>query len=288
MKVLFPGAIVYTNVAGDTWKIPAVTEHAHLRGLSGLRLAAALAQIKVMTKRQCEEEQQIFDQELAAVLKPFTDASASAVTSESKKKARATSTKPARGLLVPGLKSVHGIFTVPVGNPLGEATENSVPGGKSAMSTGLAAVEACSGSIVVRYLDNSAYLALLSSGMAPALLSGTSSNNINVCGVIDNKDCAFLERLFGLCGRYQLLKKPDMKRQDVARHQIVSIQQSVEAQNIPLPNDCWWNGSSYVDHVGSSQPFRPDLEPHIDQWIQRRNKKIWEYNALLEKMRDFL
>jgi len=290
LKVLFPGAIVNNNVAGDTWKIPAATEHAHLRGLSGLRLAAALAQIKVMTKRQCEEEQQLFAQNLAAALEPFVAASAPTTTSESKKKAKAASAKPVpvRHTLVPGLLSVHGIITVPVGNPLGDDAESSASSGKGAMSTGLAVVEACSGSIVVRYLDNSTYLALLSSCMAPALLSGTNTNNLNICGVVDNKDSSFLDKLFGLCGRYQLLGKPDMTRQDVVKHQIVSIQKSVESQKIPLPNDCWWNGTSYVDHMGSAQPFRPDLEPYIDQWIQRRNKKIAEYNDLLVKMRDFL
>ena len=295
LKVLFPSATVNSNVAGDTWKIPAVTEHAHLRGLSGLRLAAALAQIKVMTKRQCEEEQKIFSKNMASFLKPFIHEVAPVISPESKKKAKGPATKPARNTLVPvltlvpGLKSVHGIITVPVGNPLGDDyEENSIPGGKDAFSTGLAVVEACAGSIVVRYLDNSTYLALLSSNMAPTVLDRNNSNTLNVCGVMDNKDSLCLERLFELCGRYQLLAKPNMTRQDVTKREILSIQKSVEAQNIPLPNDCFWNGTSYVDHFGSSQTLRPDLEPFIDQWMRGRNRKIGEYNDLLVKMSDFL
>ena len=206
-------------------------------------------------------------------------------------KAYEVETPGAQQALVCGLKSVHGVISVPVGNPLGEADENNalpkvVSGGTS--STGFAIVEACSGSIIVRHLDSSTYRALLSSSLAPALSNGTISSTLTFCGVMNGKEALCVERVFELCGRHLLTERPTLTRQDVAKHQIFAIQRQMEQCNIPLPVDCWWNGTTYVDHMGTSQLIRPDIEPHIEMWLQRKNKKICEYNNVLEKVQGLL
>jgi hypothetical protein len=281
LKVLFPRAVLSNNVAGDTWKVPSITDDPFFRGLCGLRLASALAKVKVMTKRQCEQERTHFASTLQALLHA------------ERLDEGAKDTKAAVAALAARLhaKSVHGVVSVPVGSPLDD--EAGAPGKSKGISltggAGLAIVEACAGSIVVRYVDSTTHMSLLSSPATALLLqAGGASNSLSVYGTFDNAQSALAQELFSLCGRYQLQPQPELLRKGVAKHELFTIQKHMEAQRLPLPSGWWWNGSSYVDHVGTALQLRPDIESHAEAFVRRRNEQIGEYNAMLAAMQRFL
>jgi len=279
LKILFPRAVLSNNVAGDTWKVPRITDDPFFHGLAGLRLAAALAKVKVMTRRQCEEERKSFSKQLQELLH----------TERADVDAR--DTNAAVAVLAAGLhaKSVHGVVSVPVGNPIDDdCSSSSRTSSGSSSSGGLAIVEACAGSIVVRYVDSATHLSLLTSLAAGGSGSGSVSNSLSVYGVFDNGQSALAEQLFALCGRYRLQAQPELQRSGVAKHELFTLQRHMEASAVPLPSGWWWNGSSYVDHVGTALLLRPDIEPHAEAFVAHRNKQIGEYNVMLASLQRFL
>ena len=79
-----------------------------------------------------------------------------------------------------------------------------------------------------------------------------------------------------------------LTRVDIAKWEIIQIQQNLKKDDVPLPSGWWWNGNAYIDHVGTQKLIRPDIEPYVELYITAQNAKIAEYNELLDSVHDLL
>ena len=268
LQALFPTATLNSDVVSDTWQMPA-TGTRDTKGLSGFRLATYCAKAKVLKKRQMEAEALQLSHELRKLRAMKNKGSSSGSNSGDKAQLRDLST------LVGGLLSVHGVVRIPSGTPLD---------GGAKVPLGLAILEACEGSIILRAVEpGTADYSLLNQS------SKVVTNQLVVQGVVSNESAALLEDIFGLCGKYRLPHKPERTRKDLTSSEEETVAQQNE--HVPLgPSAVNWtyDGYGYVDYIGNRRKLRPDIEPMLEVYLERQNERVAEYNKMVTEVMDLL
>ena len=107
--------------------------------------------------------------------------------------------------------------------------------------------------------------------------------------ILDNNTTALLEDIFALCGKYRLPQKALRNRKDLSSGEEKLVHD--QNQHIPLAasvSNWTYDGYSYVDYIGNRRTLRPDIEPMLDEYVERQNDRITEYNKMLEEVVDLL
>jgi hypothetical protein len=268
LQALFPTAILNSDVVSDAWQMPAAGTR-DTKGLSGFRLATYCAKAKVLKKRQMEAEAL----QLSHEVRKLRAMKRKGISSDS-----SSGDKAQLGDLsafVGGLLSVHGVVRIPSGTPLD---------GGAKVPLGLAILEACEGSIILRAVEpGTADYSLLNQS------SNVVTNQLVVQGVVSNESAALLEDIFGLCGKYRLPHKPERTRKDLTSSEEETVAQQNE--HVPLgPSAVNWtyDGYGYVDYIGNRRKLRPDIEPMLEVYLERQNERVAEYNKMVTEVMDLL
>ena len=229
----------------------------------GWKRAVFSAQIKVMKRRQLDEEKLEYQKH--------------------------TQNKNERDV-VPGLLSMHGIFRIPCGTPLDDSslcmTANTTTN-KDDTYTGLAIVEACPGSIVIRRLRN-----LKDIGMKSLLTTYNDQtiDHIHINGFFNSKDVLFLTTIMSLCKKYKLQPTPLVTPGSVSMETKILIQ-TQKAETHVLPAGVYYDGSGYWSSSGISSAtsrLRPDIDDLVLDYCEEKNIEIEKFNSMIQAVQQYL
>lgn len=236
LQYLFPQAQVSSAVT-ETWQPPPNTNQT-----SGIRRAIELATIKVMAARQRQFERTTFNKLLNEAVEVGRAGKRGAVA------------------LSGCIRSAHGIVTV-------ADLCNS--------GSGMAVVEACAGSIVIR---------ILPAGTVPI----GNIDFLTLVGALTEHELDLTLSLFALCNHIRLQPKALLTRADLTQKLLLAMQEEdPEVRRRPLPPGWYCDGTSYWGAHGITncgRELRPDIEDIANTYLERQNAQVCSYNTWLERL----
>ena len=265
LQLIFPSAKLSNSVAENTWKVPAKrsTGPADARSRFFKRVIQ-LAKAKVMSARQEEEGRRVYQQTIDRLSK-------SKVAGVCKGKEE----DDVLQRLIRGVRSVHGIVSLPTGAASVQDPESASP---------VRAKSAQQGASNKAFLEGNSVFAVL----RPTPVGAEASNSdvgLVVQGVLGKQEIALLQELFAACAQFKLQPKPVLALEDVNLTDRLRVQNNDKyASQCALPGNWWYDGQTYVDISGTRRPLRPDIDKLVELYLVDENAKIAEYNALLNEI----
>lgn len=253
LSILFPSAIISDNAQTDTWNSsqPSSVDATKFSAWSRMTV---LARIKVFTTRQYEEEKKLHEKNTSS----FCSSLGTNLLH-----------------LSSGLISVSGLLRIRSGNILSSSSDARTPKGthlstKSSSSKKYVHLEANKGSIILRPIDDSVSI--------PTSLDSTV-NYLQLYGAMHQTEIENVNSLFSFCGEHKLGLISKVVSSDLSKAQLLDIQS--KSLHIPLPNNIWYDGQSYVDSSGLRKEFRTDIDQLVDRYLDQKNIEVDRYNHVL-------
>lgn len=114
--------------------------------------------------------------------------------------------------------------------------------------------------------------------------SSPSNSYLIVNGSVNNSSLDVLKRLFKACEKFPLARKKLLGVEEINKYEKIRIQALRNFKDRPLPQGWWFDGHFFLDHRGSHQELRPDIEEIISEYVEMENKKVDHYNTLLAEL----
>ena len=110
-------------------------------------------------------------------------------------------------------------------------------------------------------------------------------DRVIIHGVFSPSEIAVVKELLKASVTYKLQKKHNVTVADITYDQKLFIQQSHKYNSsFPCPHGWFFDGQLYLNFNGERQVIRPDIDRLIELYIDDENKKIQEYNLLLNHL----
>lgn len=114
---------------------------------------------------------------------------------------------------------------------------------------------------------------------------GSGQSQLVFIGIFNKSSQALLRKLLQACERIPLEPLPMLSATSA---ELCSIDTQRKVQGLvryaqrPLPADCWYDGSFFVDFHGAKAQLRPDIQDILQDYAEQQNIKIKMYNRLLQ------
>jgi hypothetical protein len=187
------------------------------------------------------------------------------------------------------LASVHGLIRVPLSKEKKLKMESNVMMSSGPNLWSWVSVEASHGGIIIKPVDD-----VVASHFFNASFNSSNELPTDVLiaqGMFHHDELTLLDRLFQLCGHYQLQMKPFVSVESIkansSQEELLRIQ-SDYLRVMPLSGDWGYDGSMFIDFRGNRSYFHPKFNEMLSLHTEKINADITRFNDLLADVRPFI
>lgn len=177
--------------------------------------------------------------------------------------------------------SVHGYVAV-------RQHGNTTAGPALAQACKWVSVEACTGAIIIRSVEDAPTISMLAA-QRHSVSASAELDALTVQGLFSSTGpvADVVRRIFSYCGVMRLQAKAFVSSStERATADLLAIQKKYGHDD--LPSGWWYDGITYLDIEGNRREVRPDISQILEKYVAEENVKIQAYNDLLAEVEDYI
>lgn len=249
LSFLFPTAKTGTNAVSHFWSIASKSSK------KGFHRLLEIASAKVLSEKHHKTIDQQYKAWVNSIGKQYSDVIES---------------------LRAGLSSIHGVLFLENESISSSTTQMDSNVLKTSESSSKNKRNTC---IIIE--ANKGFIAIREKADFSKNENSPSNSYVVINGSVNQISLSVLDRLLKSCEKFAMGRKKLLVPQEINMYEKIRIQGLKKFKNRPLPQGWWFDGHFFLDHRGSHQELRPDVEEIVIEYVDMENKKVNDYNALL-------